>query len=305
MLPTEAKPLTLSISGINNYRTCPRMDYYDRVERLVPIVTSPKLTFGMGMHKGLEAYYSHGEAAALLAYDTWYTKQIMWLTEHNGDLQEAQKAATMGRALLTEYIGYAKKHDDFNIAIINGDPAVEQRFRIELWDNAPVFEPPVYLDGVFDAVVEDKYGMLWIMEHKTAQYFPSEFSLWLDWQITAYIMAGRQLFGDRLKGVVYNVIRKVDPKRAKTDVISRKLVTRTNTELHAGWEQIKRKAREMLEDPYRDPNPGVHCNWRCAYQQLCLCEQDGTNKEVLIANHYTRREVKENDDRTYSIAEED
>jgi len=276
------------------------MYYFSYIRKLVPIVESPKLVFGKGIHKGLEAYYrTYSDKAAIAEYSAWLDEQMAFLTQHGADLREASEMASLGEMLLLEYINFARNKDDFVTAKFNGAPAVEQRYRVPLWGVHDCWNA-----GTFDALVRDRYGKLWIVEHKTAQSFPSDLDLQLNWQVTVYILAGQQLFGDGVRGVIYNVIRKTNPKRARSPVIFRRLVTRTPHELKVGMEQIARKADQMLNDNTFDPNPGHWCNWRCAYQDLCLCLQDGTDPTLLINQKYTLKEESDNGADTYCFADE-
>ena len=145
--------------------------------------------------------------------------------------------------------------------------------------------------GTWDGVVRDKYGKLWLMEHKTASNFPSELDLRMNRQNRFYLLAAHQIFSEGVRGTVYNVIRKVNPRRAKTPVIFRRLVPCTKAELLATRDQLYRAANRMLTDEYYDPNPGFHCNWMCAYEQLCSCMQEGADFTENVELMYNKRET--------------
>lgn len=265
-------------SQINAYQTCPRLYYFAYVERLAPVSENPKLVFGKGVHKGLEVYYSTGRKEdALAAYQ-------LWLSEQETALEEtATENAALGVVLLNAYIDYATREDNFKTI------AAEQQFVVPIW--APDGTLTEYEHaGTVDGVVRNVYGDLWLMEHKTARSFPSEIELQLNQQVSHYLLAAQQLFDEPVRGVVYNVIRKVNPARARTPVIARTLVTRTTTELKNTQQQVYRVVVQMHADQHYDPTPGFHCSWRCAYQQLCMCLQDGTDYTPL-AEHMFR--VKE------------
>jgi putative RecB family exonuclease len=269
-------------SQISSYQVCPRMYYFAYVKKLVPIVESPKLMFGRGVHKGLEIYYqTRKREDALVAYRKW-------LAEQDAPVEETtSENAALGEQLLNSYIDYATKQDTFKTV------AVEQQFVVPIW--RPDGSPSEYEHvGTVDGVVRNTiYGDLWLLEHKTARNFPTEFELQLNAQVSHYLLAAQQLFDEQVRGVVYNVIRKVNPNRAKTPVIMRRLITRTPAELRNTMDQMYRVAERISHDEYFDPAPGFHCSWRCTYQQLCMCMQDGTDYTQLAAQMYRVREDKD------------
>lgn len=281
------------VSQIAAYQTCPRMCYFAHVVGLVPKVESPKLLFGKGIHIGLAAYYDTGQrSAAVDAYRTWLLEEEHRLTELGANLEHLKEAAEIGELLLNAYLDYADQNDDFVTV------AVEQPFVVPIW--APLGDgtlrhytfmgKPVYHEGTFDGVVRNKYGKLWLMEHKTASSFPSSQMLRVDFQVSFYMLAAQQLYEEEVCGVVYNVIRKVHPKRARTEVIRREYVSRSAHELKVSVGHLYRATRRMLLDRTYDPTPGHHCSWKCAYWQLCLCMQDGTDYMTIANSLYERRD---------------
>lgn len=259
----------LHSSQISDYRTCPRLYYFRHVECLAPKTDSPKLFLGSAVHFGIAAYYNKQDPFE--AYNQ-YTNEY-----NNGD-SELIKQIDLGQKLLKAYIDFAQVRD--NIEPV----AIEQDFVVN------VFQPcgdtyrrliDVKHVGRFDGIVRDDYGKLWLMEHKTCSSFPSDVELRLNEQAGFYLLAARQLFDDPIVGVVYNLIRKVDPEKAKTPVIERRRVTRTETELASLIGRLYRVYKRIISDKNFDPNPGMHCNWRCAYQQLCLGMEDGIDIDPL------------------------
>lgn len=277
--------LRIHVTQISAYQTCPRMFYFAYVLGLVPKVDNPKLVFGRGIHQALAAYYSGGgRRGALEAYGAWLAEEAA----KQPDPSVLKESREIGAALLEAYADFAEKHDDFRVE------AVEQPFSV------PVFLPgdggfqhfhfrgvPVYYEGTFDAVVRNVYGKLWLMEHKTASAFPTAQELKLNLQVSFYLLAAQQLYEDPPVGVVYNVLRKVHPGRARGQVIKRELVTRSTEELKRTAGHLYRAVRRILTDKHFDPVPGYHCGWKCAYWEPCLCLQDGVDISPLIGTYYT------------------
>jgi len=310
------EPIKVRGSDIMDYMVCPRLSYYRRVMGLQPKVDDPKLIFGTGIHCSLEEYYKTGDKdKALVAYRDWLIKEAARLNDLGADPNIMEQSASIGEALLIEYINYAKEHDAFIVE------HTEQKFQLPLWDNdgeqmtvncsgcngfgfiegeniedclhcKGVGKIPVVHEGKMDGIVVDRLGKRWLMEHKTAAQFPSDLELQLNTQVNLYMLACTQLFDD-MAGVVYNIIKKVHPKKARSPVIARKFVNRTPTEILNAQKVLARTVKKMLIlDGDFDPNPGMHCTWRCPYVQLCLADNDGTSKEDIIKYMYTTREER-------------
>lgn len=278
--------IAVHASQISTYQACPRMYYFNYVRNFIPKIEDRKLLFGRGIHEGLAAYYQTGQAAqAISAYKTWLDEQLAVLANSPADPDHLSEASRIGESLLGAYVKYAEQHDDF-IAV-----AVEQEFEVPIW--TPKGNPSRMCHrGKIDLIAKDKYGKLWLGEHKTARDAPAELELQLNFQASVYMLAAQQLFDQPVSGVIYNVIRKVDPLKAKTPVIIRKLVPRTAHELRMTSMQLYQWSRRMLTDKEFNPIPGRHCSWRCAYSILCLCMQDGSDYQELVDRLYeTRKEV--------------
>lgn len=272
----------LHVSQISDYRTCPRLYYFKNVEKLAPKTESTKLVVGKAVHRGIAAYYS-GEDA-LEVYENWVDENVV-----NADL-ELVKQIDLGRKLLEAYIDFAIQKDNF-------DPvAVEQQFAVPLW--RPHYKGFRKVKGVayvgrFDGIVRDYYGKLWLLEHKTCSSFPSDIELRLNEQAGYYLLAARQVFDEPVVGIIYNLIRKVDPDKAKSPVIERRRVTRTENELMSLVGRLYRAYRDIIRDKNFDPHPGMHCNWKCPYPQLCMGLEDNIDITPLKEELFEIREPYE------------
>lgn len=282
MLAVQAQKVQVHASQISDYSTCPRMYYFKYVLGLVPKAENSKLFFGKGMHRGLEVYYKTGDAdAAEAAYAAWLTEKTEALRAANADMEVVKESADIGASLLAEYINYARQNDNFIAEF------VEQEFVVPIW-SPDGNETGMEHAGTWDGIVRDRYGKLWLMEHKTAKNFPSELDLKLNRQNRYYLLAAHQVFDEGVRGTVYNVIRKVNPKRTKTPVIFRRFIPSTPVELISTRDQMYRAAERMLSDEYYDPNPGMHCNWKCSYDQLCCCMQEGVDFTPIVDGLYDK-----------------
>jgi hypothetical protein len=259
---------------------------YQYVDNLIPKVTDHKLFLGTGVHHALAAYYENDRRDsdfAMRVYNAWVELEMSRCASNMTLEVEEQfkKDAELGRKMLTNYFPWAMANDAFEVA------AVEQPFAVPIW--TPQGKPlrGVRQVGRFDGIARDIYGHLWLMEYKTYSQVPSESELRLDAQAGYYLVAAQQLFpDDQVMGVIYTILRKVDPARAKGDVIYRTRVMRNGCELEQLRNRLYVMYKRITSDKYFPPTPGMHCGWRCAYKRLCIAEEDGSDVKELIDVFY-------------------
>lgn len=283
----------LHASEITTYSVCPRMYRYTYVDRYAPKVTNHKLFLGSGVHAGLAAYYSdpwRSPQVGLDAYTKWVSKKMEeMLPDMTPEEQEQFDAdARLGAKMLSAYFDWARAHDTFEVV------TVEQEFETPVWKPNGKPARGIRHKGTFDGIARDVYGRLWLMEHKTYSQVPSESELRLDAQAGYYLVAAQQLFpNESVQGVIYTILRKVDPERAKSSIVHRSMVLRNQHEIDHLRERLYLMYRRITEDKHYLPTPGFHCGWRCAYRQLCIAEEDGSDVNELIAAFYTVQKENE------------
>ncbi len=270
----------LHVHQVLEYEICPRMYRYGNVDRLVPLSVSPKLQLGTGFHLGVGAYYLTGDPARADAVCQVWADDCRAEREDlgQGTSEHDEEAFDHCRRLVASYIEFARQHDNFKVV------SVEQEFITALWgpDGRPLDD--AYYVGTFDGVVRDSYGVLHLMEHKTARSFPSESQLRLDRQVGFYLLAASQLFNEPVGYVIYNVVQKTSGN------VQRYRVTRTPRQLQDLCYRLHRAYERIRSDKAFDPIPGFHCDWRCAYKPLCLAEEEHADVEFLVNTQYRRKE---------------
>ena len=276
----------IRVSEITAYKVCPRMYYYRYVCGLVPKSESPKLFLGKGVHAGIAAYYCSGNSrrAALEAFDSWVEDESANLL--NGDA--LMKDVELGRGLVGAYCDYASAHDNFVPMRHEGEFCIEQPFSVPVWDEGGNPLDGVHYTGTFDGIAVDAHGNYWLLEHKTASSFPSDITLRLDEQAGFYLLAASMLLPEPPVGVIYNVMRKVMPEKARQAVVKRYHVVRTPYELEQLRKRLYYAYVTITSDKLFMPSPGLHCGWRCAYSQLCVCEHEGVDPQPLVDEFYRR-----------------
>lgn len=184
------------------------------------------LLFGTAVHKGLEVYYDPDtwtadrtavEAMALLAF-----KNELPNTEFLTDDEYADELK-LGAGMLRSYFEFAKVNDKFTPKF------VEVKFEVEIpgQDN--------FYAGRIDMIVEDEFGGLWIVDHKTAARFDPEEFLVMDEQVTSYCWAIQHKLGIKIEGFIYNELRKDvahKPDVLKNGTLSKNKQQNTTYELY-------------------------------------------------------------------------
>lgn len=168
------------------------------------------MDFGTAMHSGLQAYYEpstwgneslmrdNSRQAFLMSIKAVETKVKMGPLEFETRFDEQRE---LGLGMLEYYHLWAPKHDDFKPIL------VEQEFEVEI----PGM-PGVVCQGRIDLIAEDEYGY-WIVDHKTTAQFGDVEWLPLDDQCSTYAWAALKQLGLRVRGVIYNELRKKVPRR--------------------------------------------------------------------------------------------
>jgi hypothetical protein len=224
---------------------------------------------GTGFHKALEYYYRDGRVPA----EVWDEYVAEWETQ-NVDLMEGwddveqldyETDKLLGNAMLRHYAEYAKDVDDFevvetevNFSVPVRRPNGEELYVLRQFTDLRTGEPrrermPAVYEGRLDGIVRDKYGLLWILEHKTARSY-DERKLLNDEQVGSYIWACRYLYGYQIAGVLYNVAMKKVPvypgllANGKALSKDRKLLNSTTSRLYR--EELDRQGFD--HEPYAD-----------------------------------------------------
>jgi hypothetical protein len=130
----------------------------------------------------------------------------------------------MTRALIDQYLVFARTNrgpfSDANLDTIAHEMKVGEGGEfpaILLRVNGRVLDPPVYLAGTLDGLERRKAdGTLWISEYKTCRDIEERMKLLQhDEQATTYCYMAQELFGERIHGVIYTLLRKKVPRVPK------------------------------------------------------------------------------------------
>jgi hypothetical protein len=243
---------------------------------------SPSAFFGTGIHFALEDFHGYNlfghPIAAFQAYYDCFDRE----TELNIDCEAlAALAPGMFNYYIDEWMPTRKK---FRTYIYNGIPQVEVRVILELKDLSKQLGLPVYYSMVFDRIVEDDEGRLWIMDFKTVTQFDIA-KLETDPQISTYSWGAELYYKRPIEGFVYLQFKKKlvdDPKILKNGDIS--VDKSQNTNYYRYLELIKFKFGNVNSAPEKY----VEC-----LNELLMEESEYGDKyiryDLVRRNEYSRK----------------
>lgn len=229
------------------------------------------LWFGTGMHYALEDYhginvYSH-PALAFKAYVI-----ATGLAERRPPNWRDLEIVGMG--MMSYYAEHFLKRcgrDPYNTYIWENEYQVEVNAHIDLGINDDKGRRLLY-GFTLDRVIIDEFGMLWIVEYKSAKQFRI-FHLDIDDQITAYCWAAWRYYGQPVAGVIYQQHKKnvpMPPRILSTGRISHDARQHTSAILYG----------DMLKQFYGEiksaPNQNI-----IMYNNLLHDETEDSDKYVL------------------------
>jgi len=173
------------------------------------------LWFGTGIHFALEDFhgqkkYAHPSLAWLDFYQATQTSHEL------PPVPMAEEHKALGVGMLEYYADdWLHSRDPLTTYVHNGRICTEVNFEIPLPVNPKFlkrngYDRAVYA-GTLDRVIIDEYGMLWIVEYKTAKRIETQ-HFQVDGQCTAYMWAGSHLFYKPVVGVIYQQHLKAVPE---------------------------------------------------------------------------------------------
>ena len=232
MLEAEGvKIFKLSTTERQEFKECRRRWDLASLSRqgLEPKRPATALWFGTLIHYGLEMYYAtrdtdqpvmpwnaFTEAAAKSVAEIEASQRGLW-DEQKAEFQEK---IDLGTEMLRNYVDWASVADYKADSGFSKVICTEREFAIPIQD--PQGNPARFTDGGgqvwelwlvgrFDMVVQDYEGRYWLLDHKTSKDRLDPEILILDDQMTVYLWAAQQIFGEKFEGALYNVLRKKLP----------------------------------------------------------------------------------------------
>lgn len=214
-------PIFIHTSDRMAFKTCRRAWFWASPLGLSlrPQRTSPSYWFGTGIHEALAAYYSNGTTPAnnFAYYISAYGKELFSNSELSIEQEEQLHAfLLLGQGMLAHYVSYMNE---------TGADTKYTALGTEIKFVVPILEG-VYYAGKIDALfLDEKTGVIWIVEHKTTSQMREDDFYVFDEQCGSYIWALHQICKGRgfidldkealrhksFGGILYNELRKKVP----------------------------------------------------------------------------------------------
>lgn len=277
--------MRLSSSEIKRYMTCRRSWFYSQVEgyRRIKAEHTGPLFLGDRVHKALETYYEfesrHASDGFLAAS---YEHDVALYPDESDALLKEKKLTT---AMMEGYHDWLEEtgEDEY----------------IEVIGNEGIMEIPYgkhWLIGKYDLMVRDlKTGLIWYLDHKTAQDFSGSARFQIDIQFKHYAVIGKALHGDEFGGIIWNGLRKVQRTgRAKPPFYMRERITHNADELSAYWKVLHVIIEEMEDAKHKNhygyhsmyPNPSRENCGICTFKNICSMFDDGSDLDFVLDTEY-------------------
>jgi len=178
---------TISWSEIKTWSTCRQKWYWNYVIGIVPKKQERLPSIGSCGHEAIKAILLGEDWEQ--AIQIWYEQEINKRKLFDEEKEYFAEIASTTHQIVRRYLEH---YQDTWTPI-----AVEEKFSI------PIQGTHVRLIGYWDAIVKDKDGYLWLLEHKFPKSFRKEEDLELDGQIGIYQFAAFRE-GYPVVGTVYN-----------------------------------------------------------------------------------------------------
>lgn len=197
----------VSASAIDEFTTCRRKYYLDRVRNIQPTKRPDALDFGSAVHRGLASIFrSIANDSGNPENDMQIAREyaLQQVNECCDEYAMDNEARCKALALVDSYIDFYYLEDRMNFDVL----AVEQYFANLL--NKLETGVEVVSHGVFDTVVKNKHtGEIFVIEHKTTGMMGDNYidNKRIDYQGQMYMHACSDKYG-QCNGVIYDIISK-------------------------------------------------------------------------------------------------
>lgn len=220
----------IHISDMTSFKECRRKWHFSSLLQLglERDVVYPPFFTGRAVHYCLEQYYEHWGGGTMDAQEFMRQELARFLKRELEDVNfenlwedertKIEEQIELISGMLDHYVIWTRSNQgpwmDSNLEFI----ALETEFSVPL-RNPETGRPSsrVYLAGRFDGLVKRRdNGTYWLWETKTART-PKELikTLGNSEQTGAYIYAAQELTGQRISGVLYNILRKKVPTQPR------------------------------------------------------------------------------------------
>ena len=275
--PEKKGPAKYSVSHskMATYRRCLQQFHWKYVDKHFAPSSMGQLRGTCG-HAALAVWH--------VDYDSDKATQTAWeIWERNGF--SSNPDWELLQTSLERYYLWSSENDKFKIVV------AEQEFNIHF----DVDGVDVKFNGYIDGIVEEN-KQTWLLENKFYKRMQNANSLFLDQQVSLYMLAA-SLLGYEPRGVIYNMVRVADTKIAVTEPVVRQRIYRSADGLGLIQNEMLQQVEAMLRyDKEGGPtyrSPSKDCTWDCSFYRACLgMTEDGEEPTAELEAVSTKR-VKE------------
>jgi len=275
-MSAKQKAFSVSHSKMATFRRCLQQFHWKYIDGHYPPSSAGQLRGTCG-HAALAIWHVDydEDKATQAAWDIWESHGF----SQNEDWQLLEDS--LGR-----YYPWSREHDKFKLL------HAEQEFNIHF----DVEGTDVKFNGYIDGIVEEN-KKLWLLENKFYKRMQNANTLFLDQQVSLYMLASH-LLGYEVQGVIYNMVRVADTKIAVTEPVVRQRIYRSSEGLGLIQNEMLQQVGAMLTyvqkggPTYRTPTKD--CTWDCSFYRACLgMTEDGQEPTEELQAVTTKRKLKE------------
>jgi hypothetical protein len=293
----ELSSLTLDNSITTVFGICPRKFLYRKVLELVPVQSSPALSFGTAFHAGLQAYYSgKSQIDVLAAFGASAKSSSSSLATTKAEAKEREMkeehSIEFGLDLMYKYMeNYPLSQESFKVMMdAKGEPMLEVGFALHLKNGV--------LIGKMDGVIDE--GDL--LENKTAGRVDGNYKtqFMVNNQISLYLAALREHLGRTPKRAIINIIMVKDYKKPtekrEQKLFQRVFTSRGDTQLDQTIRQFEFRINQIKNflrigfDAFYQNAPDA-CSFHfttCDYMPLCMAQEKELIEMLMDGGNYKR-----------------
>lgn len=284
---------TISITEIGVFKRCRRLWDYSYNQRIAPMQEAPYFFAGRMVHKVLEEWMIEPERQVESIWAKTLAREIEFFTQRYVDTvgtkpSEAEIADTMLKAEMPFHM-VVNYRERWNAPLPDGYKLIqaEQTCIVDI----PQLQG-VSLEGTLDGfVLDEKTGLLYVLERKTYEQRPRIDVLASNEQFIGYCYILRRLFPDyELGGILYDGLwKRAVPPRAKKleDLFFRHLLLKEQEEIDNWEEQLVNVLCDMTNEPRIYPNRVWQGCWDdSSYERLCTAESKGEDVDYIRSAYY-------------------
>jgi hypothetical protein len=286
-LPLTDGALLIDTSTLEKYTTCRRSMQYYGIQKREPSGEKVPLTFGKGVHLGLESHYrGHNFEETIQVMRKFYDNPLH--TPPEGD----HRTLAYSEHLLEKYQLHYYNEPFEILKDDEGEPYVERSFAVFLGNveygnpETELFESiPVFYTGRIDLIVVWD-GKICPLDHKTTSMMGARFfdEFYNGQQPIGYAWAVQKTFGVEVDGFVVNALACRKPTKTGKGIEFDRMKFAIDPERIVEWEiNTLTIIQDMVEDHSRGYFP-METKWcvgkygKCPYFEVCTLPHSSRHK---------------------------